>query len=287
MTERAVDLRLAGGSWRVVHPGVYAASNIPVSWLQRVMAAILCGGPTAIASHRCAAALWNLDGIRERPIEVSVQAGRRIRAVVVHRRLASDQPPVVLRKGIPTVDIERTLLDVAAVVSQKRAGLALDDALIHRLTTLEEIRQELGVHRARPGVRSLRTLVDARDEKDSLVESPLESSLLQLLRSHGLPVPIPQHVVRDANEVVARLDFAYPQFRLGIEADGYKWHGGRERWKDDLRRDNRLKLLGWTLLRFSWEDIHASPDLVAAQIGGALATFLPKLSQLPTSGVGI
>jgi len=75
--------------------------------------------------------------------------------------------------------------------------------------------------------------------------------------------------VMDSGQPVARLDFAYPDMRLGIEADGFKHHGGHERWAEDLRRENRLKLLGWTLLRFSWWDVHERPELVASQVRSA------------------
>ncbi|MGH2684207.1 MAG: endonuclease domain-containing protein [Actinomycetota bacterium] len=70
---------------------------------------------------------------------------------------------------------------------------------------------------------------------------------------------------------MGRLDFAYPPSRIGIEADGYRWHGGRERWVRDVRRENRLKLLGWTLLRFTWEDVRDRPELLASQVRAALA----------------
>jgi very-short-patch-repair endonuclease len=95
--------------------------------------------------------------------------------------------------------------------------------------------------------------------------------LLRLLKRHGLPPPVAQYEVKEGEALVARLDFAYPSLRLGIEADGYRWHSGAERWRRDLRRENRLKLLGWTLLRFSWEDVHRRPELVASQIRAALA----------------
>jgi very-short-patch-repair endonuclease len=69
---------------------------------------------------------------------------------------------------------------------------------------------------------------------------------------------------------VARLDFAYPSHRVAVETDGYRWHGSVERWRRDLRRENRLKLLGWTVLRFSWEDVQDRAELVSSQIRAAL-----------------
>lgn len=270
LTRGAIDRWLSSGQWRVVHPGVYVATTVPSSWHQRLMAAVLCGGRAALASHRSSALLWRLDGVAGDPIEISVNAGRRIKGVIVHRRQLGDDPAVEVRSGIPTTGIERTLLDLAAVSYPRRTALALDDALRRRLTTLEAIKDLIGGLRGRAGTGSLRKLIEVRDERDARLESRLESALLNLLRSHGLPLPEPQHVVREGHRVVARLDFAYAAQRLGLETDGYRWHSGVERWKRDIRRENHLKLLGWTLLRFTWEDVQDDPETVAMQIRDAL-----------------
>jgi very-short-patch-repair endonuclease len=272
LSERAIGRRVASGRWNVVYAGVYAVRAIPRTWHQRLMAAVLCGGPSALASHRSAAALWALDGVEERPVEISVKAGRRIKNAIVHRRQPRDDPRVALLECIPATGIDRTLLDVAAVLSPRRAGLALDDALRRKLTTRGKVREMLLGSRGRPGARSLRKLLDVRDDRDGVLESRLEAALLRLLRDHQLPLPVAQHRVMHGDVFVARLDFAYPSHRLGIEADGFRWHASPERWARDLRRENRLKVLGWMVLRFSWQDVHDRPEMVAGQIRAALSS---------------
>lgn len=287
LTERAIDRRVASGRWNVVHAGVYAPGPMSCSWHQRLMGAILSGGPSALASHRSAAVLWRLDGVEERPVELSVKAGRRIRGAIVHRRRPTDDPAAAVLDGIPATGIDRTLLDLGAVMSPRRAGLALDDALRRRLTTLDAVREMVSGTRGRAGTRTLRQLLNARDDRDGILESRLESALLRLIRDRGLPIPVPQYRVMEGDSLVARIDFAYPWCRVGIEADGYRWHAGLERWKRDLRRENRLKVLGWTLLRFSWEDVHGRPGTVASHVRAALAQgSTPKFSQQPTVLVG-
>jgi len=268
LSERSIGLRVKTGRWRTVYPGVYAQVSTPITWHQRLMAVVLRGGATALASHSSAALLWRLDGLEQGAIEVSIQAGRCIKGALVHRRRPTDNPTVAVKDGIPTTGIQRTLLDLCAVVSKRRAAHVMDDALRSGLTTLEKLRELLTTPRA--GTRSLRELLDARDDRDVSVESPLETALLGLFRKHGIPLPVPQHCVMEGGDVIARLDFAYPELRLGIEADGFRWHGGVERWRRDLRRENRLKLLGWTVLRFSWWDVHERPEMVASQIRAAL-----------------
>ncbi|MGH2684619.1 MAG: DUF559 domain-containing protein [Actinomycetota bacterium] len=187
--------------------------------------------------------------------------------------------------GIRVTRIERTIVDLAGVVSPDRAALALDDALRRALTTpskLAEAIESLG-SRGRPGLAALRNVLARRDARDARAESRLESALLEILRAHEIPLPAPQHPVVSGRTLIARLDFAYPSVRLGIEADGYRWHGGRQRWTRDIQRENRLKLIGWTLLRFSWEDVHDRPELVAAQVRAALDR---NLAAFPTPCVG-
>jgi hypothetical protein len=72
----------------------------------------------AVASHRSAAALWDLDGFHRRTTyELTVPATRRLvrdDAVVHHSRDLHLVEPV-LREQIPVTPLGRTLLDLAAV----------------------------------------------------------------------------------------------------------------------------------------------------------------------------
>ncbi|MGH2687029.1 MAG: type IV toxin-antitoxin system AbiEi family antitoxin domain-containing protein, partial [Actinomycetota bacterium] len=253
LSRSAVDRRVAAGRWRTLRPGVYAPRSVPPSWHQRLTAAVLAGGPSACASHRSAGALWSLDGVGERLLEISLPTGRRMSGVSVHRSRRDDDRDITHIDGIRVTAIERTILDLSGVVSPRGTALALDDALRRRLTSparVAEVLERRG-SRGRPGMAALRELLARRGDGDGLVESRLESALLEVLRHHDVPLPVAQHEIVEGSTVVARVDFAYPAVRLGIEADGYRWHGGRERWANDIRRENRLKLLGWTLLRFT------------------------------------
>jgi hypothetical protein len=55
----------------------------------------------------------------------------------------------------------------------------------------------------------------------------LEVAFLRLLRRFRLPPSVAQHVVIDpTGGFVARVDFAYPDVRLALEADSFIWHSG-------------------------------------------------------------
>jgi very-short-patch-repair endonuclease len=89
-------------------------------------------------------------------------------------------------------------------------------------------------------------------------------------------LPARQHEVRDRRgRLVARLDFAYPRARLGIEADGYRFHSGRRVWTRDIERHNALIELGWTVLRFTWEDLQRREAAVAGRVRRFLSERLP------------
>jgi very-short-patch-repair endonuclease len=66
----------------------------------------------------------------------------------------------------------------------------------------------------------------------------------------------------EGTRVVGRFDFAYPDAKLIIETDGYRWHSGNQAWQRDRRRDNDLNRLGWTVLRFTAEDMKSPCDVV-------------------------
>ena len=93
----------------------------------------------------------------------------------------------------------------------------------------------------------------------------------QLIREHGLPMPIRQHSIFNGHVFVARPDFAYLVEKVAIECDSTEWHLGREPWQRDLRRYNALTALGWRVLRFSWWDVTKRPHHVASRIRDVLA----------------
>jgi very-short-patch-repair endonuclease len=96
----------------------------------------------------------------------------------------------------------------------------------------------------------------------------LESLMDRLLRRHGIPRPERQYEVAGGRY---RLDYAWPAARLAVEVDGYGHHSDLEAFRHDRRRQNDLVLAGWTVLRFSHDDVLRRPAQVAAQIWAALA----------------
>jgi very-short-patch-repair endonuclease len=100
---------------------------------------------------------------------------------------------------------------------------------------------------------------DASDRPEStLVEtpsggvwmSPIESKFYEAMTAEGLS-PVPQYCVEGYF-----VDFAFPDIRLAVEADGAAFHGGEARQRDH-KRDWILGNAGWTVKRFHGSTIYA------------------------------
>jgi hypothetical protein len=173
-------------------------------------------------------------------------------------------------QGIRTTTATRTLIDLGGVVSAATLEAALERALHERLTTLDRlIRRFFQVARkGRTGIGPLRALLVDRDPTLAPAESDLETLLLRILREHGLPAPVRQHVV-ELDGSVFRLDVAYPDRKIFIEGDGFGVHTMRRVFERDRDRQNLPVLAGWLPLRFTWRQLCRAPLRVATQVSDA------------------
>ena len=64
------------------------------------------------------------------------------------------------------------------------------------------------------------------------------------------------------------LDFAIPELKINIEADGSYWHNKRK--NKDRKRDYYLKTLGWQTLRFSEQEIFNKRSEIKLKISEAI-----------------
>lgn len=273
-TPRIIHRRVANGNWVAVYRGVYVLAGVPGSWKQSLLAACLSAGEGAVASHRASGGLSRLAGVEPGTMELSVPRGRRVRrpGLIVHEITNVAPVDVAIIDGIPSTAPTRTLLDLAAVVSQNVVEEALDDAIRRRLTSIARIRWRAEQLGPRSGSAMIRQLLDERSRSAEIPQSVLETRLLRLLKRSGLPVPICQYQVRDdKGRLLAIVDFAYPDVRLAIEADGYRWHSGRARWEHDLARRNALTKLGLRVIHVTARDLeHHAEDLIQT-VGEALS----------------
>jgi Transcriptional regulator, AbiEi antitoxin len=258
MSRQMLARRLGQGRLTRTLPAVYRVAGVPETFFQRAMGAQLWMGGACALSHDTAAHLLGLSTAQPELIEISTLKARqsRIDGLVVHevqRLLPEEIAPV---GGIQTTNVERTLLDLASRLSRIALERAIDDALHRRMTTLDRLMREVDVcgGPGKTGTVALRRLLSGRAPQESAAESPLEMKLMRLLASHGFPPGIPQYEICDEGRVLARVDLAYPDKRLAIEADGYRFHSNSFDWHRDQVRFNSLVTVNWRLLRFTNED---------------------------------
>jgi hypothetical protein len=264
-TQAMIHTRLATGRWIQIARGVYRIGGAPVSWHQRATAACLLAGPGAVVSHRSAAVVWGLSGFRPGRLEVTVPAGRSGRSplALVHRSLQLPADDCTSCDLVPVTRPPRTVLDLAARVSPVLLEEAVDDVLCRRLTTLERLRGRAHQLGPRRGSEALRLILEAW-AGDGVAANVAEMRVVRLLIDAGLPVPVRQYELWVDGELIARFDIAYPEDRLAIELDSFRWHAGRGPFRSDRVRANRVMAAGWRLLRATPEDAADGRNLVRA-----------------------
>lgn len=243
LSTSAVSQRVRTGRLHRLHRGVYSVGYAADTREARWMAAVLACGPSAVLSHRSAAALWELLRPVEGPVEVSVPAqnGRRARrGISVHRRAALSSEPVTVHSLIPVTTPRRTIEDLRGVVAPNLVRRAVRQAEIQRFA------------------------LGPRDRGDR-TRSDLERRFLHLCRRHRIPAPL-------ANVRIGRwtVDFLWREQRLVAEADSWRFHGGSVAFEDDRACDVDLRRRDYTVHRFSERQIREEEVVVAADIAAAL-----------------
>lgn len=263
------DTVLQGAGWRQLLRGVWVAADATDSRELRLAAARLLLPPRAVLCGPTAAWIYGADVCTRDhcDIYVSCPKGARIRSragmVVSQESLA---PADIWSFGPTSITSPvRTTFDCLRLC-RGADRLVVADAMTHLgHVDLAELRRYFAGQRR---LRNLRIAESLLDYVEPLTESPMESRTRWALLSAGLPRPVAQFELRDSRgEFVARLDLAYPERRVAVEYDG-AWHWKRRR-EDDRRRD-AVRALGWTVLVYSAADIYGQPDRVADDVSRAL-----------------
>ena len=245
--------RLATGQWIVLHEDVYRTAGAPETWKGRLLAACWAGGFRAVASHRSAAALYELAGCRHDVAEITCPRWRRARhaGVEVHETKALDPIDITVVDGIPATTPERTLFDLGGVCGPLVVRMAFDKARKNGLVTYDSTELALRrlARRGRPGSRILRGVLASRDPAQAPSESEMETLMLDVIERHGLSAPVPQFDIYDqVGNFVARVDAAYPEARIAIEYQSYQEHAGEDAIVRDSRRRKALRAIDWEMI---------------------------------------
>lgn len=270
-TRKARDQRLATGEWRKVCRTVYSVSPGELTYAQRELAALLAAGDGAALSHHSAARRLELDVPRESTIHLTIPAKRAIRRLLGTRVWRSrDLGPqdVVPKPPFRVTSVERTVIALAAVLDERDLRAALHSAV--RLDHHNIWRIWRAVHESsfKHGLFVLERLLCELARGDDVPDSALESLCMDFGLGAGR-TPHLHYDVWDGNRRVAEVDFAWPEVKLGLELDGWAYHGSQEAFERDRARDLELLLLGWRIVRVTWDDVAQNLQRVVDQLARA------------------
>ena len=251
------------GLLRREHPGVFVVEGAPRTWRRDLLVATTA--LRGVASHRAAARLHRLDGVDTAPFEVTIaHSGTRLaHDYVTHRTRRFDTLPTLIIDSIRVTTLARTLVDLGAVVDDDVVEQALDDAL-RRGVNMRWITETLrDAARSGPtGVDALHRVLARPDRVGRIPDSHFERLVERIARSAGIPAPVRQHPVVVDGRLIARIDVAWPEHLVGLEADSDMWHSGPRRGRLARARHNRLTSWGWEMIYASWQDTEDPTELI-------------------------
>ena len=261
----AVHRRIQAGRLLPLHRGVYGVGHRRTGSRTARWAAVLRYAPDAVLSHATAADEFGFRPSSSPLVHLTVAGARNAtRGVRLHRTRDLPSDEVTALHGMPITTPARTLLDLAAHLSDEALALALDRADQLRVLDFAQLHQLLQRHAKRPGSPSLRAqLTRYRAHTDA--RSELERLLSHLCDRHGIPRPQANVTVEGRTR-----DFFWPDHGLVVEADSYAWHRSPDALDTDRERDVELTLAGLRGLRFTHEQITGRPVYVTRAILAAL-----------------
>jgi very-short-patch-repair endonuclease/predicted transcriptional regulator of viral defense system len=267
----AVRGRVRSGRLHRVHRGVYAVGHDAETPESALMTAVLACGRDAVLSHRSAAALIGLRTCTRGSVEVTVpgQCGRWLEGIDSHQSSTLSSSDRTFVNGIPCTTVARTLLDLADVVDRKGVERAIEEAERLRVFDRRKVNDVLEYSNGRRGASVLRAIL-ATYEEPPLTQEELERLFLELCREAGIEEPRTQARIEFPEGDSAFVDFLWSASMLVVETDGRKSHGTPAAFERDRRRDRRLMMLGYRVVRFTWLDIDRRPEEVTRTLSALL-----------------
>ncbi|CAM3661443.1 type IV toxin-antitoxin system AbiEi family antitoxin domain-containing protein [Nocardioides zeicaulis] len=286
LVRAGVVCRIRHGTY--VDGKAWAALSAPDRHRVRCRAVLARAHEETVATHVSSVVergipVWGLDlrvvhTTREQP----ERAGRVSPDWVPHRgRLTDDD--VELVNGMLVTVPARAAFEVTTIAPVEPALVVVNRMLHVGAMTLHELADQVAQHQRWPGSLTSDLVLRLADPR---LESVGEDRFSYLAYAAGLPRPEPQWQVNDERgRLVARLDFAWPDFGVFLEFDGrtkYREHRrDGESLEEFLMREKEREelvclLTGWTCIRISWADL-ARPGLLAARIRAVLASRTKRI----------
>jgi very-short-patch-repair endonuclease len=260
--ERRVARALSIGTLTQSVTGVFLVRGAPFTYEAELWTAIVSTG--GVLGFATAAALWEMD---ERPplIHVIVGTDRRVarRATLRRHHVFTPRSAITEIAGMPVTTQGWTLIDHLGRLPFSQGMRLADRGLQRGWITRQDMDRRLRDYPGRQGNAMIRRLFEASAD-GAAAES--ERLLHRLLRAAGLRRWRANYRVVSGGRIVAVVDIAFVAARVAIELDGFAYHSDVDRFRRDRKRQNALVALGWTVLRYTWDDLKNRPDEIVAEI---------------------
>jgi very-short-patch-repair endonuclease len=248
VSKHRVATALRHGQVIRVGRGVYGLPELPHP---RQVAARARG----VLSHTSAADRWGMAQLLPPTVvHVSVPHGSRPPPIDDVRCHWCTLPPSDVIDGF-TAPL-RTVLDCAALLPFREALAVADSALRLDLVGEEELVREAAARQGPGSAGGRRVAAVASPEPANPFESALRATLLE-----AELCLVPQWEIVTPR-LRARVDLADVEAGLVVEGDSFTHHATRQGFSRDCHRYDELVRAGWTVLRFTWEQVMFDPEWV-------------------------
>jgi very-short-patch-repair endonuclease len=262
-----ISRRLESGEWRAVRGWVLALASSPASDDAREWEALLSGGPGAMLAGPSAARHLGMQPPVSRPcIVVPPSRHLRLPDVTVLRAAVPDHD-ILFLDGLLLTCRARAVTDCVFLFAEEQALAFAERSLQRRWISFEELRLRII---SATGRRDIAKAVRIMRALGSGAQSDAERTAVRLLSSAQIGGWRCNVAVTDALGIIGQVDIAFSQVNLAIEIDGRAWHVDRDRFQSDRTKQNRLVAAGWTVLRFTWEDVCLNGPSFVRQVRSAL-----------------
>lgn len=268
ITADAVDSRVRNGRLFRVYRGVFIVGHCGPVELGDETSALLAAGEGCALTGISGSIVWDILGpeCADGVIHLASRRDHRLthHGIRVHQTRILTPEDVRVRRGLPILSAARTLLDLAEQVTLRQTELALDRALVARLLTRADVLRMTSRAASRHGAKVLNGLLGGR--APTVTRSEAEECVLALIREADLPVPLLNVRVHGFE-----VDFYWPEHRLVLEVDGFRYHSSRRAFEHDRLKDATLQAAGVATTRVTWRQITGARLPVVARLAQALA----------------
>jgi very-short-patch-repair endonuclease len=208
-------------------------------------------------SHDTAA--WWLGLLKLQPRTIHVSAPQRVknrRNIRVHGRRQLER---ITHKGLPVTTPSQTILDYAATGPLDLLRFVLSNADHDDVLHVETLVNLAGQGIA--GTAALREALRIHLPQLAHTRSRGERLLVTFCQEQGLPIP--QVNIKVHGWLV---DAVWPDHKLVVEIDGGKGHRTPAQLYTDHQRDLELRAAGYTVLRYTEQQLKDSPAAIATDI---------------------